>query len=143
MVLHYAPPVPHRSSHRVTTDPQIGGDPLIGLSVVHRSHHDFPRLRAENVFVYGIGQVCFGMAHVFILLSKKLANDACLWDNAVTKEGKKMKKRNQYGILLASFWGFCFWFGLSGYIRPFRRIGRLMKQNSIIFNRGIITVSWH
>lgn len=30
MVLHYAPPVPHRSSHRVTTDPQIGGDPLIG-----------------------------------------------------------------------------------------------------------------
>ena len=55
----------------------------------------------------------------------------------------KMKKGNQYWILLASFWGFCFWFGLSGYILPFRRIGRLMKQNSIIFNRGIITVSWH
>lgn len=71
MVLHYAPPVPHRSSHRVTTDPQIGGDPLIGLSVVHRPHHDFPRLRAENVFVYGIGQVCFGIARAFTLLSKK------------------------------------------------------------------------
>ena len=56
---------------------------------------------------------------------------------------KKMKKGNQYWILLASFWEFCFWFGLSGYILPFRRIGRLMKQNSIIFKRGIITVSWH
>ena len=43
----------------------------------------------EYVFVYDIGQVCFGMAHVFILLSKKLANDACLWDNAVTKGERK------------------------------------------------------
>ena len=76
-------------------------------------------------------------------LSKKLANDACLWDNAVTKGERKWKKGNQYWILLASFWEFCFWFGLSGYILPFRRIGRLMKQNFIIFNRGIITVSWH
>jgi len=75
-----------------------------------------------------------------LFFQKKLANDACLWDNTVTKEKKKMKKRKS---VLASFWEFCFWFGLSGYILPFRRIGRLMKQNSIIFNRGIITVSWH
>ena len=47
-----------------------------------------------------------------------------------------MKKGNQYWILLASFWGFCFWFGLSGYILPFRRIGRLMKQKFYYLQSG-------
>ena len=93
---------------------KIGGDPLIGLSVVHRPHHDFPRLRAENVFAYGIGQVCFGMAHAFTLLSKKLANDACLWDNAVTKGGKNDKKEISIGFCWLHFGDSVFGLGFQG-----------------------------
>ena len=58
-------------------------------------------------------------------------------------KGKENEKRKSVLDFVGFILGILFLVWLSGYILPFRRIGRLMKQNSIIFNRGIITVSWH